>query len=236
MILHEQAELLDGLIGFPDLTKRTDRCGKIIDVAGGSGTGDIGATGEDVVVVAETRNQQKRATDRGFTVVLGNAGNPDESLIQYYENTRTLVCVFSDVEKCYRVCYQARTQFGIDHVVARVSAPGEINRFEKIGVTTMSPTLDQVSLLGMLARNPSLYSILTRTDDDKDIGEVRVRNPIHFGKRIRDLALPEEVLILALHRNGEILIPTGDTALEAGDKLSLLGKLTCIERAVQFFR
>jgi Trk K+ transport system NAD-binding subunit len=191
---------------------------------------------EDVVVVAETRNQQKRAEGRDFTVVLGNAENPDENLIPYFENTRTLVCVFSDVEKCYGVCSQASTQFGIDHVVARVSAPGEINRFEKIGVTTMSPTLDQVSLLGMLARNPSLYSILTRTDDDKDVCEIPVRQPKHFGKRIRDLDLPGDLVIVALERDGEYIIPTGSTELEQGDKLSLLGNQTCIDKASAIFR
>jgi cell volume regulation protein A len=91
-------------------------------------------------------------------------------------------------------------------------------------------------MLAVLARNPGMYNLLTRTDDDKDVGEVRVNNSAHFGKRIRDLALPEEVLILALHRNGEYLIPTGDTYLEPGDKLSLLGQISCLERATQYFR
>jgi Trk K+ transport system NAD-binding subunit len=145
------------------------------------------------------------------------------------------VLVYNDVEKSYQVGRQARLIYGIRHVVARVDDPQDIERFEKIGVVTMNTALDRASLLAILARNPGMFSLLSRTDDDKDIGEVTVKNTAHFGRQIREVKMPGEVLILALHREGEVLIPAGDTRLERGDRLSLLGEVSCIEEAMRVF-
>jgi Trk K+ transport system NAD-binding subunit len=132
------------------------------------------------------------------------------------------------------VCRQARVN-GIEHVVARVDSPQDIARFEDIGVVTMNAAMDQAALIAMLARNSSLYSLLTRTDDDKDVVEVTVTRNAHFGRSIRDLNLPGDLLIVALQRNGEFIIPTGYTELERGDKLSLFGNNDCLEQALGIF-
>ena len=151
------------------------------------------------------------------------------------ENARAVVCTYNSTANSYKVSKLARHVYGIEHVVARVDDPQEIEKFEQLGVVTMNIALDRAALLGLLVRNPGLYNLMTRTDDNTDVGEVVVRKPSHFGKRIRDLDLPEDLLILALYRENEFLIPNGDTELALGDRLSLLGKYTCIERAEEIF-
>ena len=98
----------------------------------------------------------------------------------------------------------------------------------------MNAAIDQAALLAMLARNSSLYNLLTRTDDDKDICEITIRSS-QYGRKIREIKLPGDLLIVSVQRDGEFLIPTGDTQLENGDKLSLLGTIPCLERAQVFF-
>ena len=191
---------------------------------------------EEVILVAKNERQLERASDRGLTAVIGRIDIDDPRLSPYFEDAQSVVCVYNDIENSYQVAKLARQVYGVDHVVARVDDPQEMSRFTALGVVSMNIALDRAAMLALLVRNPGMYDLLTRTDDDKDIGEVRVKNPAHFGKRVRDLNLPGEVLILALHRDGEYLIPTGDTQLEADDKLSLLGKITCIEDAKLLFR
>jgi len=99
----------------------------------------------------------------------------------------------------------------------------------------MNAAMDQAALLAMLVRNSSLYNLLTRTDDDKDICEVTITKDYQFGKRIRDLNLPGDLVVVGVERAGEFIIPTGYTELERGDKLSLLGNLSCIDKALAIF-
>jgi Trk K+ transport system NAD-binding subunit len=148
---------------------------------------------------------------------------------------QSVVSVYSDPEKAYQVCRLARTTYGIDNVVARVDNPQDMARFENIGVVTMNAAMDQAALLAMLARNSLFYNLLTRTDDDKDFCDVTVTKGTHFGLKIRDLNLPGDIVIVGLKREGQFIFPTGDTQLEKGDQLSLLGDLACIQRAEAIF-
>jgi trk system potassium uptake protein len=43
------------------------------------------------------------------------------------------------------------------------------------------------------------------------------------GRTLRAAELPEGSLVTSIARNGEVLTPSGDVVLEAGDRLSLLG-------------
>lgn len=47
----------------------------------------------------------------------------------------------------------------------------------------------------------------------------------YAGRRLRDVELPAGSVITAIERDGSILTPTGDTLIEVGDRLSLLGRI-----------
>jgi Trk K+ transport system NAD-binding subunit len=160
---------------------------------------------------------------------MGDADQFDVAVEPYLNRAKTLVCIHSDIERNYRVCERARTTFGIDHIVTRITDPGVIDRFDKLGVTTMNAAMDQAVLLGLLVRNPSAYELLTRTDDDKEVCEVPVHNPLFLNKPLRQVAFPGDLLVLAIRRQGELVVPHGDTRLYAGDHITLVGDCSCVE-------
>ena len=45
-----------------------------------------------------------------------------------------------------------------------------------------------------------------------------------IGLRVSELSLPDDTLIATIHREGKVIIPQGDTALFAGDRLSVIGR------------
>jgi len=77
---------------------------------------------------------------------------------------------------------------------------------------------------------------LTSTEDDKEVIEVTVRGGYCDRKTLRQLEMPGDVLVLALRRNGELLVPHGDTGLVCGDRLTLAGSVDHIDSARQMFR
>lgn len=187
---------------------------------------------QEWVVVLDTQEERiRRATHRGFDAFVACVDCQDDDVIPYMDKAKSLVCVYSDVEKNYKVCYQARTTYGIEHVVTRIDVPGEIPRFEKIGVTTMNAAVDQAALLSILVRNPDAYELLTRTNDDKEVREVVVRNPAYFGSSLNEVNLPGDLLIMALRREGQLIVPRGDVILNAGDHLTIVGSVECVERS-----
>ncbi len=185
--------------------------------------------GEPVVLIDPNPERIQRAEERGFRAVNGRADQYDPLTEPFLDRAKTLVCIHSDVEQNYRICERARTIFGIDHVVTRITDPGAIGRFDQLGVTTMNAAMDQAVLLVLLARNPAAYDLLTRTDDDKEVCEVAVYNPRFLDKPLRQVEFPGDLLILAVRRQGELVVPHGDTRLLAGDQVTLLGTCNCVD-------
>jgi hypothetical protein len=53
------------------------------------------------------------------------------------------------------------------------------------------------------------------------------------GKKLRDIKLPEDTLLGTILRDEEVIIPDGETLLQAGDKVTLLGKTEDVEKLVE---
>jgi len=102
------------------------------------------------------------------------------------------------------------------------------------------PGLD-MRILGHLAeivQSASFESRWMEAESEKELREVlisdehfihlSVDNHPHFrkevGKNIGAISLPEECLIAIIYRNAEIIIPHGNTELELGDELSIIGE------------
>lgn len=66
--------------------------------------------------------------------------------------------------------------------------------------------------------------------------EVTVSGGYCDGKTLRQLDMPGDVLVLVMRRNGEPLVPHGDTELVCGDRLTLVGSVDPIDSARQMFR
>ncbi|HBY94162.1 MAG: cation:proton antiporter [Ardenticatenaceae bacterium] len=190
---------------------------------------------EWVVVLDADEARVARARQLGFEALVAEVGCDEPRAAPYLDAANTLVSTYTDTESNYRVCQLARTVYGIPHVVAMVTDPMEMHRFEQLGVRVVNPAIDQAAFLSLLARNPGVYDLLTRTDDSKEVREVVVRNRRYEDKPLRQLELPGDVLVLALRRDGEFVVPHGNTRVGTGDRLTLVGSLDCLETAYRMF-
>jgi Trk K+ transport system NAD-binding subunit len=121
-------------------------------------------------------------------------------------------------------CRDARAR-GIDHVIVFVTDPLLLPEFRKLGAQALTPSLHRGSLLALMARNESLFELLTSTTDEHDLRELLLSNPDLVGKRLSEIQLPGNLLVLAIRRDEEMIVPHGGTRLVKGDRLSVLGDL-----------
>jgi CPA2 family monovalent cation:H+ antiporter-2 len=223
------------LVPLPDVTTRSP-----LVIVGGGELGmqvaqQLQAHRERVVVLDDNVERVTRARQSGFESFAVSFEKNDSQTEKILNGIQTLICTYGDTDKNYEVCHAARVDYGIPHVVARVSTPGDLVRFEQLGVRTVNAALDHAALLTLLARNPATYELLTRADESKEIVEVLVSKDDCIGRRLRHLHLPGDTLVLAVRRNGTLLVPDGSTQLEKGDYLTLLGSVEWVGPSRQMF-
>jgi Kef-type K+ transport system membrane component KefB/Trk K+ transport system NAD-binding subunit len=192
----------------------------------------------EVVIALDSSSETiARAQQHGleaFTLAL-DSENGVLAAVPWLKTAEAFVCVHADTELNYRFCELARTTYGIDNVIANVNEPAEIPRFERLGVKAVNAALNQAAVLALMVRNPTIYGLLTRTDDDKEVWEVVVRDGPCVGRTLRQLPLPGDVLVLALSRNGDLLVPHGNTQIAYDDRLTLVGSLEWVESTLAMF-
>ncbi|HSF80610.1 MAG TPA: TrkA C-terminal domain-containing protein [Anaerolineales bacterium] len=92
------------------------------------------------------------------------------------------------------------------------------------------------TLLAALARSPDILKLVTTISDDQGLSETALSNQDLDGRRVRTLGLPGNLLVLAITRNSEMIIPHSNTRLKSGDKLTLLGNVQELEEANTLLR
>ena len=190
---------------------------------------------EPLYIVDPDAERIARATRNGFEALCCPVEHEDSRMKTVCATARALVCTYDDPDLAYRVCQLARNVYQVPHVVAQLTDPSTCARFDALGVTTMNAALDRPSLLALLARTPAVYSLFSRTDNNKEVCEVVVTNGQDVDKPLRELNLPGGLLAMAIRRDGELLVPHGNTRLCRNDRLTLVGSLEDIELAKQRF-
>lgn len=190
---------------------------------------------EPVLVIDPDDRAVARARQHRLDAQIATPFEADGRLASCLELAPTVICVHGANDMNYAFCELARTTFGIDDVLVSVTDPAETSRYERLGAKVISAASAEATLVSLVARNPTTYALLTRTDDDKEVWEVVVGDGPHVGMRLHQLTLPGDVLVLALRRTGDLLVPHGNMQIERGDRLTLAGAIEWVEPARAMF-
>jgi trk system potassium uptake protein TrkA len=134
-------------------------------------------------------------------------------------------------------CQIAKHRFKVPRTVARITDLKNEPLFKKLGVdVTVSST---ILILQYIESQTSKPRLLTRLavlkGSEREMVDVRIPpTSAVVGKKIRDISLPQNSLIILLIRQDErIQLPTSTTALEAGDRVVVVGDRSSEERLHQ---
>lgn len=146
-------------------------------------------------------------------------------------NTTVDAAVFllDDDELNLRACEIAYTQFGVSRLVARVNDLSLTEQFAEMGALVVDQASAMVNLLDQSVRSPQSTALLLHQDSGRELVQVTVSNPDISGMLIRNLRLPQDVLILDVSRNGQSIVPNGYTRLNLWDEITLLGRAESLE-------
>ena len=111
-----------------------------------------------------------------------------------------------------------------------VSEAVGIDRFVDPRATTISTILQHIRR----GRIKGVYSISDGAAELVDA--VALETSPLVNKPLRDAPLPEGVMIGAVYRDGEVLMPSGDTVINAGDRIVLISMRENVKDVEQMFR
>jgi trk system potassium uptake protein TrkA len=119
----------------------------------------------------------------------------------------------------------ARFEFGVPRVIARVANPKNAWMFTpEMGVDV---ALNQADMMAhLIAEEMSLGDMVTLLNLRKGqyslVAEKVVPGSVVAGKALRDIDLPDACRIVAIIRQGELVVPHGDTVLQPVDEVLAL--------------
>jgi len=190
--------------------------------------------GERVKILTATVTYHEEARSMGLeTVRPERRGDLEELRDCGIEQARAVVCMMDDETETFRVATASRKIFGVDTVAAYVQDPRLGRELRANGVQVVDPGLSLSVMLEAVVRHPRIFSLLIDAEKDRNMVDTLLTNRRLEGRALRDVPLPGGALILMVARDGEVIIPRGNTRLQGGDVLTLVGSAETVEEAAE---
>ncbi|HVA36125.1 MAG TPA: NAD-binding protein [Candidatus Dormibacteraeota bacterium] len=158
--------------------------------------------------------------------LLGDGCRPDVLERAGVDTADVVVADTGDDEDNLAVVLMARKRARPPRTIARVNNPKNEAIFDSIGTDTVISSTELV--LRAIAQEIDVERVsplITLRKSNLALVKLSVpeRSPAR-GVAISAIGLPRDCVVVALERDGELLIPSGETAVEAGDTMLILAK------------
>ena len=142
-------------------------------------------------------------------------------------NVNILVATTGDDKVNLVVSLLAKTEFGVNRIVARVNHPKNEWLFDEtwgVDVAVSTPQI-LVSLVEEAVSIGDLVKLFTFKKSGIDLVEVTldIDSPV-IGQRVGSVSWPIDTAPVAILRDGSVLVPTKDDTMEVGDELLFVSK------------
>ncbi len=214
-------------------------------IAGGGRTGTQLAVlllgqGHEVRIIEDRRDILARMHHELPTeiIVEGHPVHPDVLEQAGIREARVLAtCLTNDADNL-ALCFLARARYNVPRTIARINNPRTAWLFdEKFHVDA---AINQADLMATLIEEEmALGDMMTllklRRGEYALVEETIPPGARATGVAIKDLALPNECVIAAIIRNGQVIVPRGVTTFEPGDEVLAVTNRAGAERLASLF-
>ena len=168
-------------------------------------------------------------------VVEGNGANPDLLESIGMSDTELFVAVTDADEVNLLACYVAK-QLGATQTIARVRANEYINGkrtdvLTDLGLTlVINPEMVTAHEILQILKTPNVLDVESFANGKARLIEIKAQdNQSLLNRKIRDLDLPEKILVVGILRHGRMIIPNGDDLILPLDNIFFLGASAAIK-------
>lgn len=184
---------------------------------------NLEGAGWTVTLVDRDPEQVRRADEEGFGahhLADVSDGAIDEVITS---NIDALVAMSGSDDDDLRLVRRAIEAHGVQRVVARLDDLAHAGNVRDLGALVVDHSSAMVNLLEQAVRAPQSAELMLHADPNREAVQITVTNRAVIGREIRQLRLPQDVLVVAISRRNQTIVPNGFTKLRRNDELSLVG-------------
>ena len=198
-----------------------------------AGAGNVGRSialellgnGHEVLLIEREPRAMKVDTVPSAEWLLADACELETLVQAGIQTCNVVVAATGDDKVNLVVSLLAKTEFGVDRVVARVNHPKNewlFNEAWGVDVSVSSPRL-LAAVVEEAVSVGDLVRLLTFKKGGANLVELTLADDAPLvGKLIGTVPWPNDAALVAVLREGRVVLPTPDAALEAGDELLLV--------------
>ncbi|AEA46771.1 Trk system potassium transporter TrkA [Archaeoglobus veneficus] len=194
----------------------------------------------EVIVIENDERKADEVDKLNVEVIRGNAASPSVLSKADVGNADIFIGVTGNDEANLIAGIAAR-KLGVKKTIVRVGNPEYVDKpivkdhFMGYDVV-ICPQLALASAIANLVTIPGAVDFVSFSGGKVDMVEIIIPkgSPV-AGKKVAELPLPENVILTAVYRNGELIVPRGDTELREGDKVAVVGTWESIGKMTRVF-
>lgn len=192
---------------------------------------------EQVPVTLIGRDEARIAVvrEQGFAAVHGDPLDAATLEQAGIADAEAVVAVSSRPEVNRHVCSVALGQYGVPTVVAWADRAEDARALQDMGVLVVQPAMATALALEGALRFPAAFDMIANKEDEAELGEAIVCDAKLDGVRLRQLVIPGGALLIGIRREGEVIVPHGDTRLRLNDVVMLVGPREAVREASEWF-
>jgi len=198
-----------------------------------AGAGNVGRSiatellgnGHEVLLIEREPRAMKVDSVPEAEWLLADACELDTLVTARLQSCDVMVAATGDDKVNLVVSLLAKTEFGVDRVVAKVNHPKNewlFNESWGVDVSVSSPRL-LAAVVEEAVSVGDLVRLLTLQKGEANLVELTLADDAPLvGKLVGSVPWPTDAALVAILREGRVIVPTPDAALEGGDELLLV--------------
>lgn len=171
------------------------------------------------------------ANELDIPVLCGDASKLEILEAAEVHKSDALVSVTGSDEVNLIVCQLAKQKFGVAKTVAKANNPKNVDLMKALGIDNVINSTNSIaSLIEHEVDYSNIKDILLLNGGDVVIYEVQLpQDYVYDGKMLMELKINGLFNIVAITRNGTMIIPRGQSILKSGDKLFIISEADSVK-------
>ncbi len=208
--------------------------------AGISLTRTLLSAGHEVTLIDQDKLKVSSLSEvLGDVVMFGNGANASVLKAAGANRADVIVALTGDDSTNLVVCQLTKMMFMAPRTITRVSDPANEPLFQSIGVDA---TINATRILNYLIEEQVhagdvVVPLFPLKGGNVELVQAEVQKGASVvDKKIKDLGLPEGIIIVSIYRGEETIIPKGDTIFQQDDKVIAIVTKEHIDKIQKMFK
>ncbi len=176
------------------------------------------------------------AEDLNKTMVLCADGSDQKFLTSENIQDMNAVVTVTDDEETNILVSLLSKRLGVRKAITKVDRLSYFNLMSTMGIhRIVSPRLSAINSILQHVRRGKILSDITLKGEQAEVIEAVALETSHIvGKPLRNISFPKGALLVSIITNQEIIIPSGDSVVNPGDRIIIFAKRQAVPKIEKF--